>query len=53
MGEERQGGGGGGGGGGGILGYVFEWVCAAQVSKFGPCFRKDFHSKFLIPCSRN
>ena len=50
----------GGGGGGGTRVY-FGWVCAARVSKFGPRFRKNLHSKwypvleigqFLIPRSR-
>ena len=33
-----------GGGGGGTRVY-FGWVCAARVSKFGPRFRKNLHSK--------
>ena len=32
------------GGGGGTRVY-FGWVCAARVSKFGPRFRKNLHSK--------
>ena len=31
-------------GGGGTRVY-FGWVCAARVSKFGPRFRKNLHSK--------
>ena len=33
------------GGGGGTRVY-FGWVCAARVSKFGPRFRKNLHSKW-------
>ena len=50
------------GGRGGDSWVFFGWVCAAQVSKFGTCFRKNLLSKwypvleigqFLTPHSRN
>lgn len=49
-------------GGRGNTWVFFGWVCAAQVFKFGACFRKNLHSKwypvleigqFLTPHSRN